>query len=512
MQYFQQYLLIGILILLANSVTGQVHYSKHYDLFPNGSDAAQDAIEYEDRLFVVFQNAKQEDTIVSLMIAELDVQGDILWTNRFPGKRIPWESPMLIENDTIYLFSFVWPEGDKVEMVKLSLEGEILEQIEFSVSAFDYDNIIPRGVLQRSFENKIILHGGGSTGVGDSLELFNFLAAIKFDGTVDTVLKFQTPRGGTMAEVVYNENDNTIHALEDARTRKTTAGGTFPARQLNLYSFDDSLNLINEWNSIVSTNNTDGPPSLEILSTGEIVMAGGHEDAQDRDLWLINNSGEKELLFRFAHTFSPVVDITDIAITSNDDIVVTGALPYRQEITGIDSERLPYLGLFSNEGELLWERLFYYDNAFEEQEYGYFRLNEVLADGSIFVGGGNFMHYEDEENEIRFHSDMWLAKVDQYGCIQDDCDYRVVDIEEQSSNDETTFSVFPNPCSEFINIELENGIGLKNIQIYNRIGISFSNLSFVNKTIDCTPLESGIYWIIAEDNNGKRYQSKFVKI
>lgn len=512
MKLVVQYIGFILFCLFSMQCIGQTHYSRHYDLAEYSYEFAQDAVEYEGRLFLVFQHAALEDSIQSMMVGELDDQGDFIWTKSFQGVEVLWKSPMLIENDTIYLFGYNRPVGDLIYLFKLDLDGDLVEELNFSAFQFDLETIVPRGVMQNTFENKIIIYGGSYNVRPDSLELFNFISSIDLDGSVDTVITFPSPRGGNISEVVYNSKENTFHAIENKHTWRTTPGGTFAARQWNLYSFDTSYNIIDEWNSEVIIGGGVGKPSLGILSDGQIIIAGSFESIDYSDVWTINDMGEQEFIVRLTNDFSPIVKIADIAVTSNDDILITGSLPYSPEITGIDSERLPYLGLISKEGALLWERLFYYDDAYEQRENGFFFLNEILNDGSIFVGGVNDQHYMNDNNELDSHYDMWLAKVDSDGCIEGECEYRLVDVDEVVFERNEVLQVFPNPTNNIINIDLPADVRLSVIHVLNNFGKLIFTAENNFGTIDCSMLTKGVYWIIAEDVDGKRFESRFVKI
>jgi hypothetical protein len=63
------------------------------------------------------------------------------------------------------------------------------------------------------------------------------------------------------------------------------------------------------------------------------------------------------------------------------------------------------------------------------------------------------------------------------------------------------FRVFPNPTNNFINVQLEIGIELQNITLYNNLGQFI--LSTKNTTVNTRKLSSGVYFVEIETNRGK---------
>ncbi|MFT4753596.1 MAG: hypothetical protein ACI9GM_000682 [Salibacteraceae bacterium] len=78
-----------------------------------------------------------------------------------------------------------------------------------------------------------------------------------------------------------------------------------------------------------------------------------------------------------------------------------------------------------------------------------------------------------------------------------------------------TFSVFPNPVSDFVNIESKDFEGKTLIQVYSQLGalVYQSNIAMINgsiETISCKKWSNGIYFITVSDDS-KRETLKIVK-
>ncbi|MFT4611586.1 MAG: polyhydroxybutyrate depolymerase [Glaciecola sp.] len=66
---------------------------------------------------------------------------------------------------------------------------------------------------------------------------------------------------------------------------------------------------------------------------------------------------------------------------------------------------------------------------------------------------------------------------------------------------ENTIRIFPNPTSNVINVETSNPLELKEIIIYNTLGVNL-NLKSNNGTIDLTILKSGVYLLSIKTSKG----------
>ncbi len=75
-----------------------------------------------------------------------------------------------------------------------------------------------------------------------------------------------------------------------------------------------------------------------------------------------------------------------------------------------------------------------------------------------------------------------------------------------------TFSIFPNPANDIINVKLNNPATVINhAGIYDMNGRFVMNSNLVNQTIDVKTLTSGSYLLILKDAQGNDYSQKFIK-
>ncbi len=75
--------------------------------------------------------------------------------------------------------------------------------------------------------------------------------------------------------------------------------------------------------------------------------------------------------------------------------------------------------------------------------------------------------------------------------------------------DRQDFSLYPNPASNLIRLEIKGGLEKATVKIYDMSG-KLNEFSCNNGQIDISPLSKGIY-LLQVENRGKIYQEKFVK-
>ena len=80
-----------------------------------------------------------------------------------------------------------------------------------------------------------------------------------------------------------------------------------------------------------------------------------------------------------------------------------------------------------------------------------------------------------------------------------------------AQNSSSTFTIFPNPAKETLNINLANGVSIKYVEVFDLIGRSVIKSEVVNNSISVSKLSTGTYILVVSDTNGKDYSQKFIK-
>jgi hypothetical protein len=131
------------------------------------------------------------------------------------------------------------------------------------------------------------------------------------------------------------------------------------------------------------------------------------------------------------------------------------------------------------------------------------------------VFGGAF--YDNPSDIIQTKDNGYMIVGQTSSSIYDWKIYLIKTNEEVNSNNVSelknkTFSISPNPVSEFINVKLENKIEEGIIHIYNSLGKHIKSLKINgnNNQIDIRELEAGIYVLVVKTEKNL-YSKKFIK-
>jgi len=71
--------------------------------------------------------------------------------------------------------------------------------------------------------------------------------------------------------------------------------------------------------------------------------------------------------------------------------------------------------------------------------------------------------------------------------------------------------IYPNPTADELNIENYEVLNIKNMKIMTNLGATVLDLDATKGTFDISKLESGLYILMIETNDGKRYTETFIK-
>ena len=90
-------------------------------------------------------------------------------------------------------------------------------------------------------------------------------------------------------------------------------------------------------------------------------------------------------------------------------------------------------------GDSLWMRYYYYEDSITVNGRGVFRDVEPTPDGGFVAVGTAF-------SDANYSQDVWVVKVDQYGCIEPGC-HIITGMETQITNMREVLHVWPNPIA-----------------------------------------------------------------
>jgi len=77
----------------------------------------------------------------------------------------------------------------------------------------------------------------------------------------------------------------------------------------------------------------------------------------------------------------------------------------------------------------------------------------------------------------------------------------------------TELTLYPNPASEYVNMDLSKCIRFSDITVTSIFGVQVENIITDNQNyqLDISGYTTGIYYITVEDNNGTRYTGTVLK-
>jgi hypothetical protein len=152
-------------------------------------------------------------------------------------------------------------------------------------------------------------------------------------------------------------------------------------------------------------------------------------------------------------------------------------------------------------------------NTFYHSYFGYWRRVSEMGsyyDGNCFIEGigstyGLFEMMGFTSEKSKQASDVLICYTS--GNIST-CDV-VTTIEKHDNKSDTQFTIFPNPATSFISIQINEGIAMEEAIIYNHLGQKALVAVPVNNTVDVSGLQKGMY-IIEITTNERKYRKKLV--
>ena len=164
----------------------------------------------------------------------------------------------------------------------------------------------------------------------------------------------------------------------------------------------------------------------------------------------------------------------------------------------------------NSDGDSIWMRE--YDHA-NLSIYSYNGLFDVkpTSDGGLIACGDIHPHPPDTGNQ-----DAWVIKLDSIGCDTPGCDTTVAIPEILYKNTEGKLYIYPNPASNFLNIQypITNDESKKIISIYDFFGRKVKEIKVPNTQqqikFDVSNWNNGLYVAVLRKNKKNIVKKKFV--
>lgn len=188
-------------------------------------------------------------------------------------------------------------------------------------------------------------------------------------------------------------------------------------------------------------------------------------------------------------------DGTDAGTIQVKDIREGGSSSSVTEFVSFGDKVIFGAGEFSSSQEL------WVSDATEE---GTKLLEEINPSTEQYNSGSRPSNFFLSNNALYFSADNGTIGSELYVLEQD-----ALSVKQENLNDLVDVNVFPNPTSEFINIQVDNQ-QIKNIKIFNLIGKEVFTAETNNQPINVSELSKGIY-IVKVKTDKKIFSKKIVK-
>ncbi len=294
-------------------------------------------------------------------------------------------------------------------------------------------------------------------------------------------------------------------------------GGFFPRVLEESVSIVQKLNANGEltWEFNTSFDEWNGWVSDAILEEDKIVASSAWDDGGA--FGIIPAVLKFDTLGNFLwHTpvwqddYNPFHDGRQI-VKSEDGGYVLGGIHI--DTNTVPDDKSAFLAKVSEDGELLWQRRYkHLDLDFDDHEL--YDLRATSDGGYIFCGESEDRWPAQELTEPPYQQG-WLVKVDEHGCLVEDCHLSDTVSEIEVENKEY-FKASPIPASEYLNIYQARQVSpLAVYELYDLQGKLVKSIPVVDvKTtlmVDITDLPSGNY-VLSLREGDKLIQSKKVTI
>lgn len=452
-------LLILMILLLGNTCSVAQVFSKFYDY--NGiNDLGTDVICLKDGYIIVSPSVdfSKLDTFTYAQTFQLIIHtnkvGDVIKQNpiRIPNNALDNNGRSLLQlNDSQFINS-----GIKFDLVKYKIDsiGSDVHLIKFNLAL---DTILTKTIsvglgneatvdILKSSDGNIMIYGQNCT-QGIPIKDCNYFL-MKLDTNLN-VLWSKTYTYDTM----YWENPTAFVETADKGFLLFGYTNAFifePLRYWYLVKTDSVGN--KEWQKIYQKNKSQAGLGISVLNDGnslltgsvETIVTGGVKDFQG---WLmkIDKQGNKvwETIYgsdRHDHFVEPIEN-------SDSSIVVMGyQTSERPTINDADA----WLLKFDKKGKLLWERVYNNYSALRHQHPDDLLYSMRITEDKGFVMVG----WSDNPVLQNPSQDVWLLKVDSFGCLVPGCQGVGIDGKRISTEE---VLICPNPTQQqFMLKHIEN--------------------------------------------------------
>ena len=242
-------------------------------------------------------------------------------------------------------------------------------------------------------------------------------------------------------------------------------------QRAQMYQVDSAGNVLEEFTNF----NLEGSPLFSYAThsiSNEEFFVRLPKILESDDLDLENHVGLMNADFDMLWTVNVDLNPNDNLALYNADVNDDGDLIFlgRTQSSEFPANTEVVVGKVSYEGELEWIRSFVYS------EYGIHILKGLDTYENRIALSGFMIHLPPDNFEVG-EQDMWILKLDEHGCLIENCHTGVEEIEN------IDFKIFPNPTSDYLYADLSNytiGRGDAEFVLHNSFGRELQRVRIVN--------------------------------
>lgn len=471
---------IGLLLLCAISVQAQFTYIDKLHDFGNGdqhADVAHGIVSNEigDGWYFAGYSLYVSANTSAAVFAKIDNQGDTVFTVKVDDSNTKYTITSLIASvDSSYLLGgMVLDSTNSLDfcLIKVNQDFDVAFNQSYGLSNFTEQSF---GLIECSDHGYLL--------VGQSVDI-NLDSADMYAVKVDSLGNFEWEGyyGGTNFEAALS-----VVQTIDSGFLLLGWTQTFGAGQKDWYLVKTDIDGNQVWQKTYGNSNNQSATCIIELSDGNYLMCGG-SGAQDGRIIKINASGDVQWQKDYGYSNRNEYPFKVIEL-DDGDLVIAG-------LTNSPSESdAGYLARTNNLGELIWQR-----------KYNKTPFIELFRD-VLETEDGGFILCGQAVNDSNASQDAWVLKVDSVGCPYEDC---LVGIDEMGRK--VVIDVWPNPTSEFLNIELQESGQSYNAIVYDTQGreVLMQQLNEKLTQLDIASLSNGVY-VLSLSNSGAFTTVRFV--
>jgi hypothetical protein len=432
---------------------------------PISNDNGWKIVETEDGFLTVSVSSINNSFSGSLAFFKTDFDGNFQW-NKFHDSLTIGSVDLVVEGDTIICNCFNKLDTlDHTRLMGFDLEGNIL------------------------FEKKIgaDLDGEAALRIAKTDDNYALMHRIYIDGVRHGWLQFLDKDFNIETEAFFAANDSvgTLSGSDLIPTFDNKFIGASTSYQGIDEGFFPTISKFNEMGEIEWSTQFNIGSNIGILEvielsnnnlavswyTNTIVSELPSYPVHPPAIYGLDSNGNLEWSYEFevSEEINESIQLLRLVPLANTDFLGLGYL--KQNFSSQENlDGCGWIFRMSAEGELLWQKRFCLE---EEVATGNFFYNGLeLPNGDLLISGSitNF-----KETGNGFDPNVWLLKLESNGCLEPGCEeiQIITETEEVLIDTAPTFSLFPNPVRNTLNIQYKGEQALQQVTtfiLYNSLG------------------------------------------